>query len=526
MKFLRLPVHEALGGVLAHTTRLPGGTLPKGTILTADAIAKLTAAQHTHATVAILDPGDIAENEAARRLADALTSPGLIRTRPATGRANLTAAHPGLFRANAADVDALNSLHEGLTLATLPDTTPVRPGDLVATVKIIPFAIPATALQAAEAVARTSAPLSLPAFRPLRVGLVLTELPGLKQSVLRGTIEATQKRVRDLTGSLLPPLRVPHAAPPLATALQQLASQGAELLLIAPASATVDRGDIAPAAIQRAGGTISHFGMPVDPGNLICIGQLGMVPTVVLPGCARSPARNGIDLVLARLFAGAPAGPREIARMGVGGLLKETATRPAPRLRAAPPRRIAAVVLAAGLSTRAAPRNKLLQPDAAGTPMIARTVDAVLASRARPVCVVTGHQSAEIMHALAGRDVVFVPAADYATGMAASLRAGITALPPEIDAALIVLGDMPLVTAAEINRLLDAYDPQAGRLVVVPMHAGQRGNPVLWDRTFFPRMAQLAGDTGARALLRENPACVTEVAFDSEFVLCDFDTVP
>jgi molybdenum cofactor cytidylyltransferase len=523
--FGRMNLAEAEGAILAHTTRLPDGTLPKGARLTAEALARLAAGGHTHVMAALLEPGDVAENEAATRLADALVAPGLIPTRAGTGRANLAAAHAGLFRASATGIDAINLLYEGITVATLPDATPVAPGDLVVTAKIIPFAVPAAALAAAEALTTGAPPFRLAPFRKLRAGLVLTELPGLKASVLRGTEQATERRIRALTGTLLPPLRVPHEEAPLAAGLADLLAQGAELLLIAGASATVDRCDVGPAAIVRAGGAVDHFGMPVDPGNLICLGHIGPVPALVLPGCARSPARNGIDLVLARLFSGEPVDSSEIARLGVGGLLKDFASRPSPRTapNSAEPR-VAGLLLAAGLSRRMAPRNKLLAPDAAGTAMVARVADAVLASRARPVIAVLGHQADEVAAALGPRTLRMVRAPDYESGLSASLRAGLAALPADAEAVLVCLGDMPLVTQTLIDRLLDAYDAGEGNLIVVPTHHGKRGNPVLWDRRFFAEMAALTGDTGARALLLRHAEHVVEVECDSDAVLLDFDT--
>jgi molybdenum cofactor cytidylyltransferase len=170
------------------------------------------------------------------------------------------------------------------------------------------------------------------------------------------------------------------------------------------------------------------------------------------------------------------------------------------------------------------PRNKLLIPDASGSPMIARTVDAVLASRTRPVLVVVGHQADAITAALAGRPVTIVAAPDYKDGLSASLRAGLAALPPDAAATLICLGDMPLVSPAEINRLLAAYDPAAGARIIVPTHNGQRGNPVLWDRTFFPAMNTLSGDTGARSLLQRFADDVTETEIQTDSILMDFDT--
>jgi molybdenum cofactor cytidylyltransferase len=218
--------------------------------------------------------------------------------------------------------------------------------------------------------------------------------------------------------------------------------------------------------------------------------------------------------------------------MGVGGLLKDTDVRPLPRAKAAAapqpePRRpaVAAVVLAAGTSSRMAPYNKLLVADRSGKPMVCRVVDNILSSRARPVIVVTGHRAADIRAALGNRPVSFVHADAYASGLSASLKAGIAALPDTASAALVCLGDMPLVTGRIIDRLIEAWDPDEGRAIVVPTHHGRGGNPVLWGRDFFHEMLELGGDSGARALLRRHEEKVAEVEIGEDAVLRDFDTV-
>jgi molybdenum cofactor cytidylyltransferase len=306
----------------------------------------------------------------------------------------------------------------------------------------------------------------------------------------------------------------------------------------------VDRRAVGPQAIVAAGGEIHHFGMPVDPGNLICLGAIGSRPALVLPGCAGSPKPNGLDFVLRRLAAGLPVRTADIARWGVGGLLKDISTRPLPRARAVPAEaapaaaegrspvslssrrpEIALVVLAAGQSSRMAPYHKLLLPDRRGKPMIARLVDNLLASPARPVIVVVGHRAEEVKAALAGRPLHFVFAPDHAEGLAASLRAGIAAVPETAAAAIVCLGDMPLITARIIERLIETYDPDEGRRIVVPVRGGRQGNPVLWDRRFFPEILALRGDGGARTLLARHLEEVAEVEIDDEAIFRDFDTV-
>ncbi len=529
MIFGHTALEDAEGAVLAHTQRLPGRVLKKGAVLDADAIAALRSSGKASVIAARLEPGDVSEDEAARRLAEALVSPGLVRSGAGTGRVNLAAETPGLLRVEASIVDAINAVDESLTVGTLPDYAPVAAREMIATIKVIPFAVPGAVLAQAEA-AITQPALRLHPFRALTVGLVMTTLPGLKPSILAGTAEATAARVTGLTGAMLPPLECAHEAGPIAEALCKLMAQGADILLVAGASAVVDRRDVGPAGIVQAGGEILHFGMPVDPGNLICLGRIGARPALVLPGCARSPKLNGIDWVLARLFAGVPVDGPAIARMGVGGLLKDVAARPLPRAKATEPARpgnraaIAGIVLAAGQSSRMAPHNKLLVPDRAGKPMVARVVDNLLSSAARPVLVVVGHRGDEVTQALGGRPVQIVTAPDYAAGLSASLKAGIAAVPAEATGVVVCLGDMPLVTGRMIDRLIESYDADEGRLIVAPTGHGKLGNPVLWDRRFFADIMGLSGDMGARKLLERHAESVVMVE-SGDPVLRDFDTV-
>lgn len=536
MKFGPTPLDEARGAVLAHTIRLPGRVIKKGSVLQEGELEALRAAQIREVIAAIMQPGDVPEDEAAERLAQAMMAPLLAKSRAATGRVNLLADAPGLLVLDVAAIDRLNALDESITIATLPNHTLVTAREMLATIKIIPFAVPGVVLAVAEAMLKTLAQplLRIAPLRPLKVGLVISELPGVKESAMEGAAEVTGARITALNGTMLPPERVRHETPAIADALTRLRKQGADMLLIAGASAVVDRRDVGPAAIIRAGGAITHFGMPVDPGNLICLGALGDIPALVLPGCARSPKLNGFDWVLARIFAGLQVSARDVMGMGVGGLLKEIDVRPLPRDKApqTPPpahaprraRQVAALILAAGRSRRMAPLNKLLVSDNKGVAMVARVVDQALASQARPVIVVTGHERDRVEEVLAGRPVIFAHAQDYAQGLSASLKAGLAALPPGIDGVMICLGDMPLVSAAMMDRLLAAFDPEEGRAIVQPTFRGKQGNPMLWAREFLPAMMEVTGDVGARHLAALHAARLVEVEMPDDGVLRDFDT--
>lgn len=530
MKFEALPIGQAEGAVLAHGVRGKGLTLKKGRVLTSAEIDKLRAAGIAEVTVAKMEPGDLSEDTAAARIAAALGSENINIGSAYTGRCNLYATARGVLALDHARLDALNLIDEAVTVATLPPFAVVEPRQMVATVKIIPYAVAESVVARCEQTARSGrgALLRVAAFTPKSTALIQTELPGTKQSMLDGTVAVTRQRMESLGGVLKSETRCAHETAVLADKIAA-ARANVDMLLISGASAISDRRDVIPAAIERAGGRVIHLGMPVDPGNLILLGELDGKPVLGLPGCARSPRLNGFDWVLQRLMAGIAVTREDIMRMGAGGLLAEIPARPLPRAeidgaKTEPQRapRIAAVVLAAGLARRMG-SNKLLAP-IDGVPMVARAVDAALASQAGPVIVVTGNEPERLKAALAGRDVTFVHNPDFAEGLSASVKRGIAAVPAECDGALICLGDMPRVAAADLNRLIAAFNPVEGRAICVPVRDGKRGNPVLWARRFFSEMQALAGDVGAKHLIGAHGEVVTEVPMDSDGVLIDIDT--
>lgn len=533
MRFGSLPLDEAEGAILAHSLRRDGLSFKKGRRLSVEDVAALSKAGVQAVVAVALDPQDVGEDAAAARVARAVVGDfrlgaGVTVAAPFTGRVNIFAASRGLLRLDPARIDAINLIDESVTVATLPDFAVVEPGQMLATVKIIPFAAPeSVVVQAEELAAAGSPPLAVAAFRPLSVGLIQTRLPGVKDSVLDKTVAVTRERVEALGGSLVIETRCAHDEADLAACVQAFPS--VDLLLIAGASAITDRRDVLPAAIARAGGVVEHFGMPVDPGNLLLLARLGDIPVLGLPGCARSPKLNGFDWVLQRIAAGVPPTRQDVMRMGVGGLLAEIPSRPLPRAGAAPapeaPRapRVAALVLAAGRSSRMGGTNKLLA-DVGGAPLVARAVDAALASQADTVIVVTGHQGEAVAAALAGKPVRFVHNPHFADGLSASLRVGLAAVPADADAVVVCLGDMPRVAAGVIDRLIAAYNPLEGRAICVPTTHGKQGNPVLWDRGYFTEMAGLTGDSGAKRLIGQHADQLCEVSVDDAGVLYDVDT--
>jgi molybdenum cofactor cytidylyltransferase len=489
-------------------------------------VAAAKAAGIAEIVVARLDPGDVSEDDAAAALAEAALGEGVRTDTAFTGRCNLFADKAGILVVDRERIDAMNRIDEAVTLATLPAYKPVVEGEMLATVKIIPFAVPGDVFISAMKTAHGAKPLVRVApYKIKKVGIVSTVLPGLSPKVIDKTLKITDDRLAPAGARIVAERRVPHDQAALARAISEVENEGAELVIVFGASAIADRRDVIPSAIEAVGGTIEHFGMPVDPGNLMLIGQAHGRPVLGAPGCARSPKENGFDWVLMRLLAGLPVTRADITGMGVGGLLMEIVTRPQPREEPLPRAtgRFAAVILAAGRSTRMGGPNKLLA-HVTGKPLARIAAEAALASQARPVVVVTGHQSETVADALRDLPLQFAHNPDFADGLSTSLRAGLAALPADIDGAVVMLADMPQVDAALIDRLISAYDAEKGALIAVPVIDGKRGNPVLWSRRVFAELIALSGDMGARHLIGKYSEAVAEVPMTGTGALVDVDT--
>jgi molybdenum cofactor cytidylyltransferase len=524
VKFGPASPKEAIGGVTVHTLRQGSLVLKKGTTIGAAEVEALQRAGVKEIVVVRLEDGDVSEDVAAASIAQAVAGDGINVERAFTGRANLFAAKAGVLVVDRAAVDRINNVDEAITFATLAAYKPVVEGEMIATVKLIPFGVEARLCDAAVAAASGGA-MRIAPYRIKRVGIVSTLLPGLAAKVVDKTLRVTAERLAPAGAAIIAERRVPHDEAALAAAIRELLGLGAELVIVFGASAIADRRDVIPAAIEHVGGAIEHFGMPVDPGNLLLIGNAGGVPVLGAPGCARSPVENGFDWVLMRLLAGVKVTRADLTGMGVGGLLMEIVTRPQPRVPVDTDgnRNVAAVVLAAGRSTRMGGPNKLLE-QLGGKPLVRIVVEQALASKAQGVIVVTGHQAGQIEKALAGLKVTFVSNPDFADGLASSVKAGIAAVPAVADGAVVCLGDMPLIDARLIDRLIEAFAPDRGNLIAVPVSDGRRGNPVLWSRRFFNELMTLDGDIGARHLIARHGEAVAEVAVEGHGAFLDIDT--
>jgi molybdenum cofactor cytidylyltransferase len=397
---------------------------------------------------------------------------------------------------------------------------------MVATVKVIPFAVPRADLAKWEAVFSSEGAIRVAPLRSFDAGLVLTELPGMSQALLERASRAQRARLGTLGSRIRREVRCEHTTEAVARAIAALREESCNPILLLGASAIVDRGDVIPSALRRAGGEVLHLGMPVDPGNLLMLGALGDTTVFGLPGCARSTTLSGFDHVLRRFVIGDSVDSDLISGLGVGGLLKETRDRPMPRDLGSQRRgrkNVVGVVLAAGASRRMGQANKLTIP-VEGTPMVARVVDALQRSGVQKVIVVTGYEPEQIRDALSDRDVELVHNPDYEQGMGTSVRAGISALDEDVDGALVALGDMPWVGTDVIDRLIDAFSPDGDLSIYIPMFGRKRGNPVLWGARHFPELRQLSGDVGGKALFHRYADAICYLDVESAAVNIDVDT--
>jgi len=511
LKFGVFKLQEAEGALLAHTINTGERRFSKAHRLTADDIAYLRSAGIGEVSAALLDANDLDEDAAAARIASALLIGNVEKRPPATGRVNLHATEAGIFTVDRQLINAINGVDPAITIATLDANAQVDAGRMVATVKIIPFAVPEHLVAQVETICRGREAFSVKSFRPRRVGLVQTQLPTLKASVLDKTAHVTEGRLARSSSVIVGETRTAHEANAVADAIRKQ-TETADMVLVFGASAVCDDEDVIPAAIRLAGGQVSRVGMPVDPGNLLVMGSLDGKPVLGAPGCARSPKLNGFDWVLDRIIADIDVTPDTIAGMGVGGLLMEIPTR--PQLREASPKKqpvqVWAMLLAAGRSRRMGVGNKLLS-EFDGERLVRRSAARVVASKAAGSIAVLGHQAEEIAPLLEGLNIRQVRNPDYAEGLSTSLKAGIHALPPAASGALIMLADMPGVTTEDLDRMIDAFVQSGGTAVVRATHSGKRGNPVILPRSLFSEIELLEGDTGARQIIEAAPLEVIDV---------------
>lgn len=524
MQFGELPLGEALGSLLAHSHQTATGKIRKGQLLTAELIEQMRRDGVSSVTVARLDENDLHEDQAALDIASSLAAHNTRLGVASTGRVNIHALVDGLCEFSADEINAVNSIHESITLATLPGSTRVVAGQILATIKIIPYAARIEHVRAAQDAISTR--LCVHSLQAATAVLIQTQLPSIKPRVLDKTRLVTERRLVQRQSTLLDEIRCEHTVDAVSQALNQAQQLNADWILIFGASAISDRNDVIPAAITRADGQIEHFGMPMDPGNLLLIGRVDQTLVLGMPGCARSKKYNGVDKVLDRMACRVSVSRQWIMSLGVGGLLKEIVDRPRPRVVPTEQPMVSALLLGAGSSSRFGVQNKLLSTWQ-GEALLVHVQNAIAGSAVKRTVLVTGHESTLVKQSLEQAinegAVECIHNDAFSTGMASSLVKGVSAL-IESDAIIVCLADMPKISSAVIDALIAAFISNPDKAIYIPTHFGQRGNPVLIARRLFDSVLSLNGDTGARVLAKQFPDSVMEVSTDCAGILQDIDT--
>ena len=520
MWFGELPISQCTGCILAHSQVIGSKRVSKGTVLDSTMIEQFQGSGYEALTVARLDLDDIAENTAAEKLAAAFAGSGTYLEAAHTGRVNIYASTDGLLEYNSASVIRANSVSASITLSVIAPDQWVLAGRMIASAKIIPYAVPSSALDKAISVATA---MYVHAPEPTTAALIQTVLPSIKNKVLDKTEKVTRQRLEVRASSLVVRQRCDHQIDELGKALVKVSESKPQLILIVGASAISDPCDIIPAAIEKQGGRVKRLGLAVDPGNLLLLADYHGVPLLGLPGCARSIKHNGFDLLLDRIICKMEITDDWLNGLCIGGLLGEAHDRPQPRVKVAAKAQaqVAALVLAAGSSRRAGNKNKLLHMFNA-KPLICSVVESVLESNVSESLVVTGHQSDQVAQAIEGYDIPVCHCPRHSEGMAHTIAVGLSQL-QKYDAVIVCLADMPHISAAVINKIIASQD-HLGDKILVPVYKGVRGNPVLVGRAFFDSLLQHEGDSGARFLIKQYPEKVFEVELDDESVLKDYDT--
>jgi molybdenum cofactor cytidylyltransferase len=525
MKFLSAPPLQASGCILAHSIFANGNRMQKGKILSQQDCVSLAGAGVTEIWIVKLESDDVDEDTVATRIAQSISGIEKLAVRIGsanTGRCNIYATDTGicLFDANA--IQQLNLLAEEITVSTVAEFAPVRANQMIATIKVIPFAVRESVVSQIEKIGGEVG-LRVGIFKKKNARLIMTRISGIKESLFEKALTVTAARLADVNFTIETSVILPHSINMVA---EEIAQDTSDMTLILGGSAISDRADVVPSAILKAGGEIIRLGMPVDPGNLLCLARhADGRPIIGLPGCARSPKLNGFDLVLYRLAAGLEIKSADIARMGVGGLLEELPERGQLResevfaATGASSQKVGAVLLAAGQSSRMGKNNKLLLQTGQMT-VVQRAAKNLLDAGINDIVVVTGRDAEQVGQSLGAPITVHNPA--FAEGISTSIKAGIAAIPDSWESALIVLGDMPSINPDTIRKLIAAASKNCD--AVVPIFEGKQGHPVLWKRPAISLLQQAHGDVGGKAVLAQMGDRVLKISVDDPGILIDIDT--
>ena len=529
MKILGLDPQESLGSVIAQTYHLPGKTISKGTVVTSEIVDYFKEGDVQNILCAVPDKGDIHEDEAANIISNAIDRSHIYIESASTGRVNFKSRSLCLVRYKRDLIKKVNLVDESIAFSIVEHNQLLAKNDLIATLKIIPFFTKKKYVDQVISILANNELFKTHSLNKKEVSLIQTTFEWQKKSMFKATSTVTRNRLEALDCSLNEEKLIRHDYKVLCSEIRSSIKSGIDILLISGASAITDRSDYIPKAILSEGGEIIQYGLAVDPGNLLLVGKIDNTTIIGMPGCARSPKLNGFDWVLQLLMADIPVVKEELADMGAGGLLMEIASRPLPRALAKSvnkrEKKIMGVILAAGNSTRMGKDNKLLK-NIDGAPLIRNIALEITKSDLDSCSIVLGYQSDKVADVIKDLNINLILNPLWKEGQASSLKAALNSLTSSYSDLLIMLGDLPGIKSDHINRIIEEHLSSENRRskITIPSFKGEKGNPVIWGRSFFHDLSNLEGDMGGRALFGLHPAAINLIEMDDPSVLTDTDT--
>ena len=529
MKIEHLDPKESKGSILAQSYNLSERKLSKGTRVS-EAIVELLNKENIKTILcAVPHENDMDEDAAAEAISNAIDRNRLYAEEASTGRVNFRTPALGVVRYNRELIKKINLVDESIAFSIVEHNQLLAKNDLIATLKIIPFFVSKIYVEQVVTLLSKYEIFKIHRLEEKKVEFIQTYYDWQKRSVFKATSNVTRNRLDALGCLLEKETLIPHDHESLCSEIKSSLDSGAQVLLISGASAITDRSDYIPKAILSVGGEIIQYGLAVDPGNLLLIGQIGGTTVIGMPGCARSPKLNGFDWVLQLLMANIPITKEELADMGAGGLLMEIASRPLPRALSKSvnkrEKRIMGVILAAGNSTRMGKDNKLLR-NVGEASLIRNTVVEMLKSDLDSCSIVLGYQSDKVAEVIKDLNINLILNPLWQEGQASSLKAALNTLDDTYSDLLIMLGDMPGVKTRHINKVIEEHLLTNNRKskITIPSFNGRKGNPVIWGRSFFPDLSNIEGDLGGRALFSQHPAAINLLDVDDSAFVTDADT--
>jgi molybdenum cofactor cytidylyltransferase len=521
MFFGNIKVQDSLNCILAHTIVINNNKINKGTIITKKHKKFFIDNDIKNIVGARLSKNDFHEDDAANIVANKFRNSDLALEKAYTGRANILANKSGLLIIDEQKINQFNKISDNITIATLNNNSNVKKGEMIATIKIISFAVQEKFINLIKK-SYLKKSLSIHSYINKKCALILTHHN--KENIKLNAIseKRIKSRLKNLNCNLDLISKCEHDSIIISKKINSLLKKNVNLILILGSSAIVDIKDKIPEAIKISNGSIIRFGMPVDPGNLLLLGNINKTSIIGLPGCARSPSLNGFDLVLEKVISGNNISKQDISNMGVGGLLKTLNKRNVEEKKSKN-YNITNIILAAGQSKRMEETNKLLIKIGKKT-MIDKIVDTSLKSSASDTIVVLGFESERVKESLSNKKILTINNKDYNKGQSTSLQCGISGLSEDCDAAVILLADMPNINYQLINKLIENYDPDSNNSIIIPTFNGKKGNPILIDREFFPDILSIKGDKGAKDIINANKNSIKKIPHKDSSVLNDIDT--